>query len=629
LSNIALFWTATVFKYVLVAGVFLSSFSTWGQEAIYMDSLEKVYKAGVSSPDEEMHVLELLSKRNSDAEIEKQLHYSNELILVATENDAPLYLYKGYLLNGNAWVFKNEYSDALSSYFKGAEIAIEQEWDSLLGKIQIPIADVYSLMGNHENAVSYYNGAVEILRRYSDTSSQLNLAKALLNAGDEYFNQTKYDKALAYFDESGRIFARYEFPTGTAYNLGNMGMIYAEQKQNELARENIQEAVRILEASEDFQAISIYLGYMADIYANQGDLAHALSYANYSLELAHKYSLKDEISTAHLKLSELYEAEGDTKASLGHYKDHVAMRDSILNLRSVQEAEAQRTNFEIAQREAQLDLSNEQQRNQRNMLWAAVIVAGLLSLLAYGLYRRNTFIQKTKKIIEEEQQRSEALLLNILPEQTAAELKERGKVTAKKFESASVLFTDFVGFTKYTEFLDPEVLVQRMDYYYAAFDAIIEKYGLEKIKTIGDAYMCAAGIPDPDPEHAVKIARAGQDIVAFIEEVKKEKKADDVAFDIRVGINSGPLVTGVVGTKKFAYDIWGDTVNVAGRMESISEPGRITISENTYTLVKDHLDCEPRGEIIIKNHGSMKTYFIAREASGAPQETEVRIAGSS
>ena len=629
MSNIALFWTATVFKFVLVAVVFLSSFSTWGQEAIYMDSLEKVYKAGVSSPDEEMHVLELLSKRNSDAEIEKQLRYSNDLILVATENDAPLYLYKGYLLNGNAWVFKNEYSDALSSYFKGAEIAIEQEWDSLLGKIQIPIADVYSLMGNHENAVSYYNEAVEILRRYSDTSSQLNLAKALLNAGDEYFNQTKYDKALAYFDESGKIFARYDFPTGTAYNLGNMGMIYAEQKQNELARENIQEAVRILEDSEDFQAISIYLGYMADIYANQGDLVRALSYANYSLELAHKYSLKDEISTAHLKLSELYEAVGDSKASLGHYKDHVAMRDSILNLESVQEAEAERTNFEIAQRETELDLVNERQRNQRNMLWAAIIVAGLLSLLAYGLYRRNTFIQKTKKIIEEEQQRSEALLLNILPAQTAAELKERGKVTARKFESASVLFTDFVGFTKYTEFLDPEVLVERMDYYYANFDAIIEEYGLEKIKTIGDAYMCAAGIPEPDPQHAVKMVKAAQEILDFVAKAKAHKDEDEVCFDIRIGINSGPLVAGVVGTKKFAYDIWGDTVNVAGRMESSSEPGRITISESTYQLVKDQFECEPRGEISIKNHGSVKTYFVIKTLSWSIHDETQRITESS
>ncbi|MDH3796815.1 MAG: adenylate/guanylate cyclase domain-containing protein, partial [Flavobacteriaceae bacterium] len=129
-------------------------------------------------------------------------------------------------------------------------------------------------------------------------------------------------------------------------------------------------------------------------------------------------------------------------------------------------------------------------------------------------------------------------------------------------------------------------------------------------KTVGDSYMCAGGLPFEDPEHAVKIVNAARDIIAFVEEAKKDRSEDTIRFDIRIGINSGPIVAGVVGTKKFAYDIWGDTVNVASRMENSSSAGKINISENTYALVKDHFECEARGEVAIKNHGKMNMYYV-------------------
>ena len=268
---------------------------------------------------------------------------------------------------------------------------------------------------------------------------------------------------------------------------------------------------------------------------------------------------------------------------------------------------------ELVLKEAELDLIREQRQNQRIILWATGIVVLLLSALAFAMYRRNKYVQQTKKIIEGEQARSEELLLNILPKQTAEELKEKGRVTAKKFESVSVLFTDFVGFTKYAEMLDPEKLVESMDFYYAHFDNIIERYGLEKIKTVGDSYMCAGGLPFEDEAHAVKIVNAAREIVDFVEQARKDATKADVRFDIRIGINSGPVVAGVVGTRKFAYDIWGDTVNVASRMENHSDAGKINISENTYALVKDHFECEARGALAIKNHGKMKMYFVEQE----------------
>ena len=231
-------------------------------------------------------------------------------------------------------------------------------------------------------------------------------------------------------------------------------------------------------------------------------------------------------------------------------------------------------------------------------------------MLLFFLYRRYSFVKETNTIIEEEKNRSDTLLLNILPKETAQELKETGQVEAKKFESVTVLFTDFKDFTRSSENLTPESLVRSVDYYFSKFDEVMEKHGLEKIKTMGDAYMCTGGIHLNKEDHAIRMVHAAFEIVQITEEVKIKNQDNIMPYEIRVGINTGPVVAGVVGTQKFAYDIWGDTVNVAARMETNSETGRINISENTYELIKDEFECEYRGKMKVKNKGMMKMYYV-------------------
>jgi class 3 adenylate cyclase len=367
---------------------------------------------------------------------------------------------------------------------------------------------------------------------------------------------------------------------------------------------------------------------MSDIYLNRGNTSEALEYAKRSLQLAKKYGLKDQIGDSNLLLSELYEKQGDQITAYKYYKDHIVYRDSVQNVAKVQEMADLRTNFEVSQKQTELDLketalnlSNQQKKNQRIVILATAIALFLIGLLAVGLYRRNKFIQRTKKIIEDEKERSDNLLLNILPEETAQELKDSGSVTAKKYESVTVLFSDFKGFTSYSETLSPEALVETIGFYFSKFDAIIEKYGLEKIKTIGDAYMCAGGLPFPSDNHAENMIKAAMEITEFVAKTKSDVNAKALNFDIRVGINTGPVVAGVVGAKKFAYDIWGDTVNIASRMESASEPGKINISENTYEIIKGHFDCEYRGELAAKNKGKMKMYFVNAKKQLAIQKS--------
>ncbi len=242
-----------------------------------------------------------------------------------------------------------------------------------------------------------------------------------------------------------------------------------------------------------------------------------------------------------------------------------------------------------------------------------IIGAGLFysNKLNQKLNQKNKAIELQKAEITTERNKSDQLLLNILPQETAEELKEKGFASPKSYDMATVMFTDFSGFTRIASTMTPEQLIQELNFCFSTFDSILEKHGMEKIKTIGDAYMCVAGVPKMHADHCVQAINAGKEIVAFMNNRIKEKKAKGVDYwNMRMGIHSGPVIAGVVGAKKFAYDIWGDTVNVASRMESNGAEGRINISESSYQLVKDIFPCEARGKILAKNVGEVYMYFV-------------------
>ena len=226
---------------------------------------------------------------------------------------------------------------------------------------------------------------------------------------------------------------------------------------------------------------------------------------------------------------------------------------------------------------------------------------------------RTAEVVAQSKEIEGQKVEIEGLLLNILPKEISEELKVNGKATARRHDEVSVMFTDMKGFTKAAEKMTPEELVNELDECFIHFDDIIGKYGLEKIKTIGDSYMSAGGVPRSDKFHAHKSVLAGLEIRELMAEWKRQREAKGkVPWVLRIGIHSGPVVAGVVGKRKFAYDIWGDTVNTASRMESSGEPGELNISGDTYELVKDCFECTHRGQVEAKNKGKIDMYFVVR-----------------
>jgi len=612
MTNLVSILTFNLKAVLIFVLIFIFCSSVYSQDKKEIDSLELVYTSGNFKEQDRIKILQSLASEHLNPA--KQLEYSKELIKLSQKLDSVNYLFSGYMSQGTALRLKGNYSKALESILQAVQIATDKKSNKKQGRAYITIANIYSEMGNHDNSIVYYQKGIDILRKTNDS---LIIAKALYNAGDEFVNMEKYETAKKYFKESGLIFKRVNFLQGTAYNLGNIGKINTEQGNYNLAKQNINQAIAILEKIQDYPPISEFLIYMSDIYANQNDFKSASSYAHRSLKLSQKYGLKKEIGDANLKLSELYNQTGDQVTSYKYYKDYIIYRDSVNNIETVQQMADMRTDFEIQKREDEILVFKKEAvitelkaKRQRIVNYASASATVLILLLAFSYYRRYRFSKKANLVIEEEKNRSQKLLLNILPKKTAIELIHNGKVEAKKFNSVSVMFTDFKDFTQHSHNLSPEELVNSVDFYYSKFDEIIEKYDLEKIKTIGDSYMCAGGLPFPTIDHADKIIQAAIEIEEFMEKSRNMKDKNISYFDIRIGINSGPVVAGVVGTIKFAYDIWGDTVNVASRMEGMSVPGRINISESTYKLVKYKFDCEYRGEFEVKNKGLMKMYFV-------------------
>ncbi len=230
---------------------------------------------------------------------------------------------------------------------------------------------------------------------------------------------------------------------------------------------------------------------------------------------------------------------------------------------------------------------------------------------AEDLARQSSELEKKNTQLEIEKNKTDELLQNILPYEIAEQLKNKGQVKAKKYRMVTIMFTDFKDFTKISSELEPEVIIKELGVYFKKFDEITENHFIEKIKTIGDAYMCVGGLPLRNKSNPIDIVLAAMEIQQFMKDYNALRKAKGhTVWELRLGIHTGKVVAGVIGTKKFAYDIWGDAVNTASRLETAGEPGKINISGETYEYIKDYFICTYRGKIPAKNKGEIDMYFV-------------------
>ncbi len=458
------------------------------------------------------------------------------------------------------------------------------------------ISITYVAVGNVKEAFAFLKKAQRINQRTGnrdwEARNWLNLA-SLNDDRDRAEALRSYGRARDLFLVSGDTIA---------YGMALVGIAIVRAKLGDLgmAIDTLHKALPVFRAQHDMNGIAWTYNQLGNCYTLQKRFAEAAVCLDSCLRLCKQLHSTDAMRNVYQRLFELDTASGNRAAAFFHYRDYITARDSIDNGDKVRAVANQVMRFQFSQQEAKTKAEQEKkditQRNIRNSIAAGVVLA--LGFLVVVYRQRNR--------VEREKKRSESLLLNILPAEVASELMTRGETSARRYDNVTVLFTDFVDFTKIGEGMRPEDLVQELHECFSAFDAIIERNGLEKIKTTGDAYMAVCGMPAANEHHAEACVRAALEILAYVHHRTQQGKA----FQIRIGIHSGSVVAGIVGVKKFAYDIWGDVVNTAARMEQHSMPGKITISESTYQLVHDRFICTPRGKVAVKGKGEMEMYFV-------------------
>lgn len=378
---------------------FVFESSLYSQHHSYLDSLEAVYTQE-KYKGEKLQILLKLAENSTDPE--KMLVYSEELIKESRKMDSARCLFLGYLEKGNALRYKSDLSNALESYFQAAKLITRK---GQLGVTYIAIADVYSIMVNHDNAVEYYQKAIAILKTEKDS---VNVASALYNLGDHYLNIGKLDSAQIYTMQSQLLFNKIGDQLGEAYCLGNLGKIYSKSGNDLQGEVNLNKAISLLQDINEFPAICEYLISMSEIYHDKKDNLKAKNYALKSLELAKRYGLKKEVGDANLKLSEVYEDAGDHLKSLIFYKEYIKYRDSVSNIKSVQQMADLRTDFEVSKKQKEVDLLETRNRlriaERNGFVFASLLLAALL-IASFYFYTQK--VKRNKMIVAQKMQEAE------------------------------------------------------------------------------------------------------------------------------------------------------------------------------------------------------------------------------
>jgi class 3 adenylate cyclase len=446
------------------------------------------------------------------------------------------------------------------------------------------------------------------------------IGTSAVNIGEIYLENGDDSLALIYFEKAYEAYKLSE-NGNVPYALNNIGKVYASRKEFSKAVDYQTQAYQLAEKTgARLEMAQASLG-LANTYESKGNTRAAIQAYNRAEEIATEIKANYPLKFVYEGLAKNYASLKDFNNAYRYQTLYASIKDTLYNDEMDKRVQSMTLSYELEKKEGQIDLLEKDKalqesdlRRQKAMRNASAIIGVLFLLMAIGLFNRYRYVRKTKQIIENEKERSEKLLLNILPVETAEELKEKGSATPKQYDMVSVLFTDFKGFTNIAEKLTPQELVAELNRCFFEFDKIIDKHHLEKIKTIGDAYMCAGGIPAANTTNPVDIVRAGLEIKQFMDDLKQKREAAGQDYwELRIGIHTGPVVAGVVGKNKFAYDIWGDAVNTASRMESSGIPGKVNISGTTYELVRDHFECNHRGKIQAKNKGEIDMYIVEKE----------------
>ncbi|MCB9246949.1 MAG: tetratricopeptide repeat protein [Flavobacteriales bacterium] len=537
---------------------------------------------------------------------------------------------QGWALNmqGIGYYIQQRNVDALKSWIKALDFVEEDDAAGLLSNI----GNIYLSSGENDDAIEYYLKAIKLNEQSRDftflTINHMNVARCYKFTDTLFLHHL--NKAISYARLAG-----YTRMLPEAF--GDAVRYYADNNQFEQAANYLDSIVLVGESDPEYAAAiqsSVLARYRFKLASFKQDSSVAeldVRFGNEPvrslLEMARDV-YEDQLNTSepsdynnrmhcHKDLAEIYTRLGEFGKAVEHYKGMQQYEDSLDQGKAQFLLKAHEMEMEELEEAARREEQERERMQQRSRLTLALAGSGMLVLVALGLITRLNYVRRSRKAIQKEKDRSEELLLNILPAEIAEELKSKGAADARNYDLVTILFTDFKQFTQTSELLTASELVSELDVCFKAFDRICEKYRIEKIKTIGDSYMAAGGLPVPSEDSVRNTVLAGLEMADFM--IKRKLKVEgqgNPTFEMRVGIHTGPVVAGIVGVKKFQYDIWGDTVNTASRMESHGEVGKVNISDTTYSMLQNDPDFVflAREQVDVKGKGMMQMWFVSQKA---------------
>lgn len=488
------------------------------------------------------------------------------------------------------------------------------------------IAPIMVAQGMADKGRVYLERALAIQRKAGNRPAE---GATLLNLGVMLNDGGKALEAVVAYDAARRLFREIGDRKSEAIALHNLGRSQAELGRHAEALAQLKQALELREAVSDARGSLSSRLAIGQALTESGKVAEALPVLEAGLAEAGRLGVVELEAEARLRLFDAARKAGRLAAAIDHLTEYVALRDKLLNASAQERIAEMQTRFEsersareiqVLQRDREIQaLTLRRQELLRNALAALLVLLAILAAVATSRYRlkkrseaalqeKNRQLETARREVEIERDKSEQLLLNVLPPAIAGRLKDHETTIADRYSEATVLFADLVGFTKLAQTMDAESVVRMLNEIFTRFDALTDRYGLEKIKTIGDCYMAVGGVPERRADHCEAVAAMALDM---IRELDAYNAASGHSLQIRIGINTGAVVAGVIGRKKFIYDLWGDAVNTASRMESHGEPSRIHATQAVVDAIGHVYRFEGRGEIDVKGKGPMATWFLA------------------
>ncbi|HNQ12925.1 MAG TPA: adenylate/guanylate cyclase domain-containing protein [Bacteroidia bacterium] len=567
--------------------------------------------------------------------------------IYAQEETKRFYAINHLIEKAIAYRDSGDYDSTLLSLNRAKELSEAFQMKTLSARIDNETGVSFMYMARYDDALNHLQKS---LKQYEEVKDSAGIAECLNNIGSIQYSQQDFNSALNSYRASLLLRKQNKLYNLVAVSNNNIGLCLRKLGMLDSSIYYHQMSLDYWKAHQNVSGIGVTLNHLGNCYMAQGDSIQALNtllsayhlYDSLAYDPLNKLFLSIDIgllyfNTGQYKLAEqwcskayssalemnniinhknacecLYQVYSHTnrpKEALQYFTEFTQIDDSLSGQKMSRDLMRIELNYafeknklrDSLQYAAEKQLQVERFQRQRISLLSIAALFILAGIYAYSFYRGK--------------RRSDALLLNILPKRVAQELKENKEVQTKHYESVSVLFTDFVDFTRISSMAAADDVVAELNACFTAFDKIVDAAGIEKIKTIGDSYMAAGGLPETNTHHAADVLKVAVEIISFMKNRNSNRKEKGLfCFDLRIGIHSGPVIAGIVGYKKFAYDIWGDTVNTARRMESNGAPGRINISEATHSLLPYDYEFEYRGEVDTKGLGKIKMYFVINES---------------